>query len=90
MFKALAAELEAVGGWAAIPDPFALEVYAAQGWDSVTLDMQHGASNINDAVHPVVMQGKTISCTFSDGERSFTLSDSNSYFNDNIKSSGKL
>ena len=32
------------------PIPSPCEVYAAQGWDSVTLDMQHGASNINDAV----------------------------------------
>jgi 4-hydroxy-2-oxoheptanedioate aldolase len=39
-----------VGGWVAIPNPFAAEIYAAQGWDSVTIDMQHGSSDINDVV----------------------------------------
>ena len=29
-------------------------MYAAQGWDSVTIDMQHGAGNINDAVAMLV------------------------------------
>src|SRR4026207_205763 len=48
--KKIADGVNCVGGWAAIPDPFACEVYAAQGWDSVTIDMQQGGSNINDAV----------------------------------------
>ena len=48
--KKIADGVNCVGGWAAIPDPYAVETYAAQGWDSVTLDMQHGGSNINDAV----------------------------------------
>src|SRR5260221_11857072 len=48
--KKIAEGVRAVGGWVAIPDPYAVETYAAQGWDSVTLDMQHGGSNINDAV----------------------------------------
>ena len=48
--KKIADGVNCVGGWAAIPDPYACEVYAAQGWDSVTIDMQHGGSNINDAV----------------------------------------
>jgi 4-hydroxy-2-oxoheptanedioate aldolase len=39
-----------VGGWVAIPNPFAVEVYASQGWDCVTIDMQHGASDITDLV----------------------------------------
>lgn len=39
-----------VGGWAAIPSPFSTEIYAAQGWDYVTLDMQHGALALNDVV----------------------------------------
>jgi 4-hydroxy-2-oxoheptanedioate aldolase len=34
-----------VGGWAGIPNAFSTEIYAAQGWDSVTIDMQHGAPN---------------------------------------------
>ena len=44
---------EGVSAWAAgspYPIPLPCEIYAAQGWDSVTIDMQHGGSNINDAV----------------------------------------
>jgi 4-hydroxy-2-oxoheptanedioate aldolase len=32
----------AVNGWLAIPDSFSAEVMAHQGWDSLTIDMQHG------------------------------------------------
>jgi 4-hydroxy-2-oxoheptanedioate aldolase len=32
----------AVNGWLAIPDSFAAEVMACQGWDTLTIDMQHG------------------------------------------------
>lgn len=32
----------AVNGWLAIPDSFATETMAHQGWDSLTIDMQHG------------------------------------------------
>src|SRR5262245_25507185 len=39
-----------VGGWAAIPSAFSTEIYAAQGWDYVTLDMQHGSLDLNDVV----------------------------------------
>lgn len=31
-----------VNGWLAIPSVFSAEVMAAQGWDSLTVDMQHG------------------------------------------------
>jgi 4-hydroxy-2-oxoheptanedioate aldolase len=31
-----------VNGWLAIPSAFAAEVMAHQGWDSLTVDMQHG------------------------------------------------
>jgi 4-hydroxy-2-oxoheptanedioate aldolase len=31
-----------LNGWLAIPDAFATEVMARQGWDSLTIDMQHG------------------------------------------------
>jgi 4-hydroxy-2-oxoheptanedioate aldolase len=48
--KKIADGSNCVGGWVAIPNPFVAEVYAAQGWDSVTIDMQHGASDINDVV----------------------------------------
>ena len=37
-----AAGQPAVNGWLAIPSAFAAEVMAQQGWDSLTVDMQHG------------------------------------------------
>jgi hypothetical protein len=46
--------------------------------------------NIHDAVNPTVMQGKTVSGTYKDGNRSFTLKDSNSYFNDRMRGKGKI
>lgn len=48
--KKIADGMRCVGGWTAIPSAFSTEIYAAQGWDSVTLDMQHGALDINDVV----------------------------------------
>jgi len=42
-------------------------------------------SNINDVLHPVIMQGKTIKCTYNDLGHSFELENSNAYFNSNIK-----
>ena len=32
----------AINGWLQIPSGFAAEVMASQGWDSLTIDMQHG------------------------------------------------
>jgi 4-hydroxy-2-oxoheptanedioate aldolase len=32
----------AVNGWLAIPDSFAAETMAHQGWDTLTIDLQHG------------------------------------------------
>ncbi|MBV9735522.1 MAG: 2,4-dihydroxyhept-2-ene-1,7-dioic acid aldolase [Acidisphaera sp.] len=34
-----------VNGWMAIPNGFAAEVYAQGGWDSVTVDLQHGVQD---------------------------------------------
>jgi 4-hydroxy-2-oxoheptanedioate aldolase len=48
--KKIADGARCVGGWAAIPSAFSTEIYAAQGWDYVTLDMQHGALDLNDVV----------------------------------------
>ena len=35
----------AVNGWLAIPNAFSAEMYAQAGWDSVTVDMQHGVQD---------------------------------------------
>jgi 4-hydroxy-2-oxoheptanedioate aldolase len=48
--KKIADGVRCLGGWVAIPSPFSVESYAAQGWDCVTLDMQHGSLDINDVV----------------------------------------
>ena len=35
----------AINGWLEIPSSFSAEVMSNQGWDSLTIDMQHGAIN---------------------------------------------
>jgi hypothetical protein len=42
-------------------------------------------SNINSPLHPVVMQAKTVKCTYSDEGKSFTVEDGNAYFNSSLK-----
>ena len=37
-------------GWLSIPSSFAAEVMAHQGWDSLTVDMQHGVVDYQTAV----------------------------------------
>ena len=32
-----------INGWCSIGNPFTAEIMAAQGFDSITIDMQHGA-----------------------------------------------
>jgi 4-hydroxy-2-oxoheptanedioate aldolase len=51
-----------VNGWLAIPDGFAAEVMAQAGWDSLTVDLQHGVQDYHSMVrcfqamqiHPVL------------------------------------
>jgi 4-hydroxy-2-oxoheptanedioate aldolase len=40
----------AVNGWCAIPASFAAETMAHQGWDSLTIDLQHGVVDYQTAV----------------------------------------
>jgi len=40
-----------VNGWIAIPNSFSAETMAHQGWDSLTIDMQHGVVDYQAAVH---------------------------------------
>jgi 4-hydroxy-2-oxoheptanedioate aldolase len=40
----------AVNGWLAIPSSFSAEVMAHQGWDSLTIDLQHGVIDYPAAV----------------------------------------
>ena len=48
--KRLADGVKGVNGWIAVPNSFQAEVFASCGWDSVTIDMQHGAPDVNDLV----------------------------------------
>src|SRR5277367_5845442 len=41
----------AVNGWLAIPSGFSAEVMAQCGWDSVTVDLQHGVQDYMSMVH---------------------------------------
>jgi 4-hydroxy-2-oxoheptanedioate aldolase len=48
--RSLAAGGRGINGWVAIPNAFAVEQYAAQGFDSVTVDLQHGAADVGGLV----------------------------------------
>ena len=54
MANKLAARLKAgkacVNGWLAIPSGFSAEVMAGCGWDSITVDMQHGVQDYQSMV----------------------------------------
>ncbi|TWX64352.1 2,4-dihydroxyhept-2-ene-1,7-dioic acid aldolase [Colwellia demingiae] len=39
-----------VNGWLAIPSSFSAEVMAHQGWDSLTIDMQHGVTDYTSLI----------------------------------------
>ena len=39
-----------INSWLAIPSSFSAEVMANQGWDSITIDMQHGLIDYPNAV----------------------------------------
>jgi 4-hydroxy-2-oxoheptanedioate aldolase len=40
-----------LNGWIAIPHPFSAETMAHQGWDSLTVDMQHGVIDYQGALN---------------------------------------
>src|ERR1700745_751090 len=64
--KRLKAGKACVNGWLAIPSGFTAEVMAQAGWDSVTVDMQHGVQDYVTMVacfpamqsHPVTMMAR--------------------------------
>ena len=39
-----------INGWLQIPNSFSAEVMAKQGWDSLTIDMQHGVVDYPNAL----------------------------------------
>jgi 4-hydroxy-2-oxoheptanedioate aldolase len=40
-----AQDLAALNGWLAVPSAFSAEVMAHQGWDTLTIDLQHGVND---------------------------------------------
>ena len=40
-----------INGWLQIPSAFSAEVMAHQGWDSCTIDMQHGVIDYSNALN---------------------------------------
>ena len=40
-----------INSWLAVPSSFSAEIMANQGWDSVTIDLQHGLIDYQNAVH---------------------------------------
>ena len=40
-----------INSWLAVPSSFSAEVMANQGWDSITIDMQHGLIDYSNAVN---------------------------------------
>ena len=48
-----------LNGYCAMPCPFAAEIYARQGWDTVTIDMEHGSIGFDGAV--AILQAITAS-----------------------------
>ena len=40
----------AIGGWLSIPNGYSAEIMAHQGWDVLTIDMQHGLVNASELV----------------------------------------
>lgn len=46
--------------------------------------------NLHDRIHPDVMGGTTVACTFRDGSHSFKLKGSNAFFNENLAAHGNL
>lgn len=54
--RAIAEQRTAVNGWLAIPGVLAVEAMARAGWDSLTVDLQHGTADYADmlAMLPVI------------------------------------
>jgi 4-hydroxy-2-oxoheptanedioate aldolase len=50
-----------VNGWLAVPNSFSAEVMAQQGWDSLTIDMQHGL--IDEAALVTMLQAISTTAT---------------------------
>ncbi len=50
----LAADEVVITGWSGVPDPLTVEIMAAQPFDAITLDMQHGGHNEDSVLRSIV------------------------------------
>ncbi len=50
----LAAGETVCSAWSGVPDALTVEILAAQGFDAVTLDMQHGGHNEDSVLRSIV------------------------------------
>jgi 4-hydroxy-2-oxoheptanedioate aldolase len=55
----------AVNGWLSLPASFSAEVMAQQGWDSLTIDLQHGLVDYQTAVGMLQAISTTSTVPFS-------------------------
>ena len=39
-----------INGWLSIPNSFTAEAFGKMGWDSVTIDLQHGQSDYQSSI----------------------------------------
>lgn len=60
--EAWAAGKPTINGWCSIGNPFTAEIMAAQGFDSITVDMQHGALDFS-ALLPMLQAMRASSAT---------------------------
>ncbi len=49
----------AVNGWIALPSILSAEIMARAGWDSITIDMQHGTADYSDLLSILPVIGQT-------------------------------
>lgn len=49
----------AVNGWIALPGILSAEIMARAGWDSITIDMQHGTADYSDLLSILPVIGQT-------------------------------
>ena len=68
--KALWAEGKpAINGWCSIGNPFTAEIMAAQGYDSITIDAQHGALDYSAVLSMLqAMRASGVTPMVTDGE----------------------
>ncbi|MDI6027584.1 HpcH/HpaI aldolase/citrate lyase family protein [Corticibacterium sp. UT-5YL-CI-8] len=61
LIERLKADLTTITAWSSVPDALTVEILAGQGFDAITLDMQHGGHNEDSVLRcllPIAAAGK--------------------------------